>query len=303
MSLPRIGSIGAAGLLGALLSALSGISQSSSPTTTVPPKAHAAQRGAGIVEAALTGGDDVLGTIEIAGLSIDVNQAVMHTPSGLLLSIEDVLGPSLPGKDEPGLVGTGAMAHVFPTLFGAQGVDVLFDPAHNLLLGPLTRNDAGGTGPQGRQFEVMGMPVVVAVDPRLDPFQALVGGALPVDLATVPLGSLVEVGGYPGNDGQFYASMVITDAGTPLTGGAQYSIAIDRARCRRGDLSVRGLFSATTGNVEILDELGRVLVTVPVDPLDGTFAARSRSPECSATIVARHVETGTESDPFIVTVR
>ncbi|MGE3171710.1 MAG: hypothetical protein AB7O97_03730 [Planctomycetota bacterium] len=251
------------------------------------------------IEASLTGGDALFGTLQIANVSVNVAGATMTLPSGRAVTLADALGAPLPGRTEPGFVGTGVSADVSPSLLGADGINILFDPAHNIVIGPLTQNDPGGAV-NGRTIAVMGLEIVAVDDPRMDPFEALVG-PLAVDLATVPLGALVEVSGWPGADGRFYATQIVSDVGTPA-GGTVAVVALERARCRGGRLEARGAFSGTTGTVEVLNEAGQVLGTAAVDPLDGTFSVRANSAVCPGTIRARHVQSGAISNPFAVTL-
>ncbi|MGE3171711.1 MAG: hypothetical protein AB7O97_03735 [Planctomycetota bacterium] len=289
----RISSAGRLGLASAL-----GLSLSFLASNAVDTAAPANRFGAGAeIEAALTGGDVLAGTLQIANVNVNVAGATMALPSGRAVSLADALGAPLPGRTQPGFVGTGVGAVVSPTLLGADGVDILFDPAHNVVIGPLTQNDPGGPF-EGRTISVLGLEMVPAIDPRLDPFQALVG-PLPVDLASIPLGALVEVLGWPGDDGRFYVTELVSEVGTPA-GGVVNLVALERARCRGGRLEARGAFSGTNGTIEILNEAGQVLGAGAVDPLDGTFNIRANAAACPGTIRARHVQSGSISEPFAV---
>ncbi|MGE3174062.1 MAG: hypothetical protein AB7O97_15655 [Planctomycetota bacterium] len=289
--------MGRLGLVSGLTLALSQLAFHSTPVAANQKFGAGAE-----IEAALTGGDVASGTLQIANVTVNVAGATMALPSGRPVSLADALGAPLPGRTAPGFVGTGVGAVVAPSLLGADGIDILFDPAHNVIIGPLTQNDPGGPF-QGRTISVMGLELVPVVDPRMDPFQALVG-PLPVDLATVPLGSLVEVLGWPGDDGRFYVTELGADVGVPAGGGVNL-IAIERGQCRtdKGRLEVRGAYSGTGGTVEILNENGQVIATGAIDPLDGTFNVRSEGVLCPGTVRARHQPTGTMSDPFVLSLR
>lgn len=248
------------------------------------------------VEASLDGGNLATNSISVLGLNVTLGTVVMRTPGGLPVSLAQALGAPLPGRLQPGYVGGTVFATLNPVV-GPTGVAaqvVTLTVPETVLIGPVTTN-APGTGVAGRDLSILGVPVRAAVDPRLDPFQA-VTGAFPVDVASIPLGSNAAVEGYMGSDGFFYAQLLDADQGTPVGG---VTIVFGASKCSGGSLDVRGTVSAFSGNIQLLDPAGAVIGTSAVSTLDGTWRVRARLAACPANVRARHVESGIVSDPLV----
>lgn len=245
----------------------------------------------GFLESPLAAANATTNTISTLGLDIDVSGVVMQTPGGIPLTLDDLAGAPLPGMLAPGYVGGTVFADVVLTATGVVATTVTVTMPETVLIGNVTQNDPG-PGLEGRTFSIMGVEVRAAVDPRLDPFAAIVN-SLPVDIASIPLGSIVAVEGYYGDDGLFYAQVLEAETGVVI-GGPQ--VAIERARCNGTTLEARGAASDPIGTVEILDLAGNVLGSAPVDPADGTWRVRANA--CAPVIRARHLPSGAMSEPF-----
>lgn len=252
------------------------------------------------VEATLDGGDVAANSIRVLGLNVNLGTVTMRTPGGLPISVSQALGAPLPGRLEAGYLGGTVFATlnpvVGPTGVAAQAITLAVP--ETVLIGPVT-NNAPGTNVAGRDISILGVPVRAAVDPRLDPFQAVIG-AFPVDIASVPVGSTAAVEGYFGADGFFYAQILDAEQGTPIGG---VTIAFGQSKCSGGSLEVRGTVSVFSGNIQLLDPAGNVIGSSVVSTLDGTWRVRARLAACPANVRARHVETGFVSDPFVPPTR
>lgn len=255
-------------------------------------------RAQGFLEAPLAGASPSTNSVQSLGLDIDVSGVVIRTPGGLPLTLDDLIGAPLPGMLAPGYVGGTVFADLVQGPVGVVATTLTVTMPETVLIGDVTQNDPG-TGLEGRTFSIMGVEVRAANDPRLDPFAAIVNG-LPVDIGTIPTGTIAAVEGYFGDDGFFYAQVLEAEAGIVI-GGPQ--VAIERARCRSGELEVRGAASVPTGTVEVLDPNDGVIAAGVVDPLDGTYSIRARGVICWPTIRVRHQPSGAVSEPFAPATR
>mgnify|MGYP000991022962 CR=1 FL=1 len=189
----------------------------------------------GFIEAPLASANPIANTINSLGMTIDVSGVVMRTPGGIALTADDLVGAPLPGMLAAGYVGGTVFADLVQGPTGVVATTVTVTMPETVLIGNVTQNDPG-TGLEGRTFSVMGVEVRAANDPRLDPFSAIIN-SLPVDISTIPVGTIAAVEGYFGDDGLFYAQVLEAEVGIVL-GGPQ--VAIERARCRNGEIEVRG---------------------------------------------------------------
>lgn len=247
------------------------------------------------LEATLQGVDLATNTIRVLGLDIDCSTAAIHTLGGVPLTLAQCAGAPLPGAAGNGYIGGTVFVTSQLTPAGIIASDVVMTTPETVLIGNLTQNDAGG-GVAGRAVSVLGVPVAAAIDARLDPFQALING-LELDMASVPLGSVVALEGYFGADGRFYAHVLEAEQGQALNPAA---VAIQRAKCKGGVIDARGTFSRPNGTVQMLDQNDRAVASAPV-LADGTWSIRARLPGCPIQVRVRHVETGAVSAPFAVT--
>lgn len=247
------------------------------------------------LEATLQSINVATNTIRVLGLDIDCTNAAIHTLGGVPLTLAQCNGAALPGSATPGYIGGTVFVTSQLTPAGIIASDVVMTTPETVLIGNLTQNDAGG-GVAGRAVSVLGVPVAAAIDARLDPFQALING-LELDMASVPLGSVVALEGYFGADGRFYAHVLEAEQGQALNPAA---VAIQRAKCKGGVIDARGTFSRPNGTVQMLDQNDRAVASAPV-LADGTWSIRARLPGCPIQVRVRHVETGAVSAPFAVT--
>lgn|SRR5262245_26601883 len=258
-----------------------------------------ALRAQGEIEARLQSIDPAARTIRVLGQDIDVSTAAIHTLGGLPLTLAQCAGPSLPGSVNPGFVGGTVFVTCEFTVFGIVASDVVMTTPETVLIGEVTQNSPGA-GPGGRAFRVLGVEVQPAVDSRLDPFEAIIGG-LPVDVATIPLNSVVALEGYFGADGKFYAHVLEAEQGQPVGANNGVVVGIERMRCRAGQIDGRGTVSVASGTIQLLDQADNVVATTTV-LADGTWRIRTVLPSCPVTVRARHQPSGRTSAPFTPTL-
>ncbi len=236
-------------------------------------------------------------TIQVMGITVDASNATLSTATTTLSSLSQVGGssPILPGRDRNGFLGGTAIV-VGTTTTGDEDYtvvadDIFFDVAENVIVGELTANNVpeGTSLADGGSLEVQGTPVQAVddpADPNRQPLDAGVTG-LPVDMSTVPTGSLAAVEGYYGNDGVHHAHTVEVEGGTIL-GPA---ISITRVRCTDGGrLEIRG-GSTAPGTITVYDaaEGGTALdpvaaVQSPDNPDIATYVFRQDIEACPTTV-------------------
>ncbi|NMG00388.1 Ig-like domain-containing protein [Aromatoleum toluolicum] len=129
--------------------------------------------------------------------------ATIHTPTKTLTAAELVDPSRFPGLYRDGFVGSTAIllgeVTLSPDATTATPVikDVAIEPAETVLLGTLTKNDAG-------VMSVLDIPLLPSTDPRLlsKGYKNEFGFA--VEPASIPIGTFAAVEGYFGDDGNFY---------------------------------------------------------------------------------------------------
>ncbi|NMG32227.1 Ig-like domain-containing protein [Aromatoleum evansii] len=165
--------------------------------------------------------------------------ATIHTPTKTLSAAELTDPTRFPGLFRDGFVGATAilMGEVTLSPDGAVATpvinDVAIEPAETVLLGSLTKNDAG-------VMSLLDIPMLESKDPRLlsKGYKNEYGFA--VQPASIPVGTFAALEGYFGDDGNFY-HFSLEAAGGTLVDPAVPKTSITKAGCVPGSrLQVQG---------------------------------------------------------------
>lgn len=196
-------------------------------------------------------------TISVMGVPIiNPRHLLIDTPV-TEISASDLLGPPLPGRDQPGFLG-GTGIILARTQDGiTTAFDVFVEPAENVLIGRVTANENG-------HLSILDVPVELIEDWRMLGVAKNEAGFL-IDLTTVEVGSFAVAEGYLGLDSVFHAYIIEAD-GVIL--GPINQTSITRAICRQYDrLQVRGGSTTPTSIVNIYnDETNELLGSAFIFP-------------------------------------
>lgn len=200
--------------------------------------------------------------------------ASIRTPTSTL-TVEQLTDPtSLPGRSQPGFIGgTAIMVGSVDGAGAAPQIDDVFvEPAENVALGVVTKND--GTG-----MSALGIPLVAIDDARIPNEGFHNEHGFEVRKETVPVGAGVAIEGYYANDALHYF-LVETTGGELVNDVPQTSIV--RARCSAGGtLEVQGSsYQPAQAAIQIKGGNGFVYGTIdttvdPLDPQFGTYRFRT----------------------------
>lgn len=240
------------------------------------------------LEALMTNVDQENEEIEVMGITADVSDAEIHSPTAEL-TVSDLEGDPFPGRGStPGFVDgtvvlegssaeTGGAAH-------AENVTVIV--AENVIVGPVTENTipSGGSLHDGA-LAVQNAGATPIDDDRL-PLKAVIGdtGGLTVDLGSIPEGSICTLEGYYAQDGNHYPYVI--EAGKGDAPGDQTGIS--RARCGSSDeLRIEGASSTYPETITFYDhdtgeELGSTDATYDPETTVGMFEFTKEVAELSS---------------------
>ena len=164
--------------------------------------------------------------------------ATIHTPTKTLSAAELVDPSRFPGLYRDGFVGSTAIL-LGEVQIAADGTatplitGVAIEPAETVLLGSLTRNEAGA-------MSLLGVPMVPSSDPRLLSKGYKNEFGFIVDPASIPVGTFAALEGYYGDDGNFYHFSMEAAGGT-LVDPAVPKTSITKTSCVPGSrLQVQG---------------------------------------------------------------
>jgi hypothetical protein len=166
------------------------------------------------------------------------HNAKIHTPTAEL-DIYQLADPSrFPGLNRDGFVGSTAIligeVEIAPDGTATPMItDVAIEPAETVLLGVVTKNEAGS-------MELLGIPLAESTDARLPSEGYHNEFGFTVYPATIPVGTSAAVEGYYGDDGIF-RHFLVEAAGGVLTEPTTPQSSVLRARCSPGgSLEVQG---------------------------------------------------------------
>lgn len=172
--------------------------------------------------------------------------ASIHTPSASL-TLEQLADPTrFPGRVESGFLG-GTAILIGQVVTDANGTSyplissVEIEPSETVLLGMITKNDAGA-------LALHGVPMVESTDYRLPSEGYHNEFGFPIKPHTIPVGSFAAIEGYYAEDGNFHHFLVEAGAGELVDPNTPQS-SILRARCDPGGrLEVQGASYLPAGN-------------------------------------------------------
>lgn len=248
---------------------------------------------------------DGTGSMTVMGITVTFDSTVpMNSPS-TNLTLAALADPTpLPGR--PGYDGfEGGTAIVLGSTAGGpvSATDIFVEPAENVVLGMLTSAANCSLEVQG-QIGVpdTGVKLVFLQDARIPAGPALDVQGFEIDPCTIPEGTGVGVEGYYGEDGMLYIFALEAEAGERVNPGVD-EVSIQRARCSRGSLDVRGASSDPNGSVIIFDitnadptTLGEAALVVDPATLEATYRFRSNVGTCPSLIRVTHSDNGATAE-------
>ncbi|MBB5031550.1 hypothetical protein [Prosthecobacter vanneervenii] len=182
----------------------------------------------------------VLMTIMGVPVILNANTRV-RTPMAVLTFNQLMSITKMPGRNQRGFMNGTALARGFQDANGVMtAVDVLVQPAENVVVGMITKNSGG-------LLEMNQMPVKFCMDARMPSRGAMNGFAIPIDLASVTVGSTASVEGYYDDASTFQSiNLYIDTLAPPLSRAPQVAFIVTRAvenipNTKKGDtLDIRG---------------------------------------------------------------
>jgi hypothetical protein len=225
------------------------------------------------VEGPLQAVNVAAGTITVMGITINVAGATFSSPTKVI-TLADLAGPALLGRATPGFINGTAI--VDGTVVGTSIVatSVFAEPAENGIVGVVTRNNPGGPL-NGRDIAINGLTLVPIIDARFDLVLTNDVG-LPIDVGTVPVGTLAAAEGFFGLDGVLH---VHTFEGEGQTVGPVAQTSVTRVRCDGRRVEMQGGSTTAPGTVQFFNPANNALLgtaAVTLDPLTGQGAWRIR---------------------------